>query len=167
MVVIRLARGGDKKNPFYRIVAADKRDRRDGRYIEQLGFFDPMARGQAKPIKLDMDRLEYWEKNGAQFSDRVAKLVKRLRKGEEFIAAKTISQYKSEQASVAEELHRKRLEEEKKAAEKKAAEEAAEKKAAEKAEAEKAKAEAAEKKAAEKTEAEKAKADSAEQEKSE
>ena len=141
MVVIRLARGGDKKSPFYRIVVADKRDRRDGRYIEQLGFYDPMARGQATPIKLDMERLDYWEKREPN-SQTEYLLVKRLKKGETFTAAKTISQYKKEQTG-SRERHRKRLEEEKKAAEEAAAKEAAEKAAAEKEAAEKAAAEAA------------------------
>ncbi len=78
MVVIRLARGGSKKNPFYRIVAADRRMRRDGRFIEQLGFYNPVARGQAEPFKLDQERYEYWLSQGAQPSERVASIVKKF-----------------------------------------------------------------------------------------
>lgn len=85
MVVIRLARGGSKKNPYYHIVAADKRYARDGRYIERLGFYNPMARGQEKQIELVSERLNYWVKQGAQPSDRVLHLMKtfaRIAKGE-------------------------------------------------------------------------------------
>ncbi|BAW80201.1 30S ribosomal protein S16 [Candidatus Nitrosoglobus terrae] len=76
MVVIRLARGGAKKRPFYTIVVADKRNRRDGRYIERLGFFNPIASGGEIPVHMDMDRVNYWLSQGAQPSDRVAQLVK-------------------------------------------------------------------------------------------
>ena len=97
MVVIRLARGGDKKNPFYRIMVADKRARRDGRFIEQLGFYDPMARGQAEPIKLDAERLAYWQGVGAQMSDRVKSLVKKHSK-EGLKAAPSMNEQKKVQA---------------------------------------------------------------------
>jgi len=76
MVVIRLARGGARKNPFYRIVAADKRFSRDGRFLEKLGYFNPMAKGQEKRLELNKDRLDYWLDNGAQMSDRVTSLLK-------------------------------------------------------------------------------------------
>ncbi len=76
MVVIRLARGGSKKRPFYHIVATDKRSRRDGRYLERLGYFNPLARGQEVPLLINQERLGYWQGVGAQLSDRVAKLVK-------------------------------------------------------------------------------------------
>ena len=76
MVVIRLARGGSKKRPFYRIVVADKRAPRDGRYIERLGFFNPVASGQEERLRLDLDRVEHWVSKGAQPSDRVASLIK-------------------------------------------------------------------------------------------
>ena len=98
MVVIRLARGGDKKNPFYRIMVADKRCRRDGRYIEQLGFYDPMARGQAAPIKLDAERLAYWQGVGAQMSDRVRSIVKQHNTEKGFTAAPAMSEQKKAQA---------------------------------------------------------------------
>lgn len=80
MVVIRLARGGAKKRPFYHLVATDIRNKRDGRYIERLGFFNPLAKGQEETLRIDLDRLEYWVGNGAQMSDRVKQLVKRARK---------------------------------------------------------------------------------------
>ncbi len=79
MVVIRMARGGMKKTPFYRVVAADKRDPRDGRFIERLGFFNPVAAGKAERLKLDLARIDYWLSQGAQMSDRVRSLVKELR----------------------------------------------------------------------------------------
>lgn len=76
MVVIRMARGGAKKRPFYRIVAADKRMPRDGRFIERLGFFNPIAAGQEERLRLDLDRVNYWVSQGAQVSDRVQTLMK-------------------------------------------------------------------------------------------
>ena len=76
MVTIRLARGGAKKRPFYSIVVTDSRNARDGRFIERVGFFNPMASGQAEKINLDMTRIQHWIGQGACLSDRVAKLVK-------------------------------------------------------------------------------------------
>ena len=76
MVTIRLARGGSKKRPFYHITVADCRNSRDGRYIERLGFFNPVARGQEERLRLDQERLNHWVQQGAQLSDRVAQLVK-------------------------------------------------------------------------------------------
>ena len=83
MVVIRLSRGGAKKQPFYHVVVADQRNRRDGRYIEQLGYFNPGARGQAVRISLDLDRVSYWQSKGAQLSDRASKLVEEFKAGPE------------------------------------------------------------------------------------
>jgi small subunit ribosomal protein S16 len=81
MVVIRLARGGAKKRPFYHIVAADKRCPRDGRYIERLGFFNPIASGQEQRLKINNpERVKYWIDNGAQPSQRVASLLAELKK---------------------------------------------------------------------------------------
>ncbi|MEI6859374.1 MAG: 30S ribosomal protein S16 [Shewanella sp.] len=80
MVTIRLARGGAKKRPFYNIVVADSRKARDGRFIERVGFFNPMARGQEETLRLDLDRVEHWVATGATTSDRVAKLIKDARK---------------------------------------------------------------------------------------
>lgn len=76
MVVIRLSRGGAKKRPFYHIVVADKQRSRDGRFIERLGFYNPIAKGKDISIELDLNRAEHWLKNGAQASDRVKHLIK-------------------------------------------------------------------------------------------
>lgn len=76
MVVIRLARGGAKKRPFFNIVAADKRNRRDGRFIERVGFFNPVASGAEQSLVINTERLAYWTQNGAQMSPTVARLVK-------------------------------------------------------------------------------------------
>lgn len=82
MVVIRLSRGGSKKRPFYHISVADSRNARDGRFIERVGFFNPVARGQEERMRLNLDRVEYWESKGAQTSARVAQLVKEFRKAQ-------------------------------------------------------------------------------------
>ncbi|CAC9564931.1 SSU ribosomal protein S16p [uncultured Gammaproteobacteria bacterium] len=79
MVKIRLARGGAKKKPFYSIVATDSRKRRDSAYIERLGYFNPVARGQEVRLTIEEDRLAYWISKGAQTSDRVKQLVKEFR----------------------------------------------------------------------------------------
>jgi small subunit ribosomal protein S16 len=80
MVVIRLARGGSKARPFYHIVVADKRCRRDGRFIERIGFYNPIARGNDVPFNIAQDRLTYWLGVGAQPSDTVARLLKQAPK---------------------------------------------------------------------------------------
>jgi small subunit ribosomal protein S16 len=77
MVVIRLARGGAKKRPFYNVVVADSRSRRDGRFIERVGFYNPIAQGNEEALRLSVDRIAYWQERGAQLSDTVAGLVKR------------------------------------------------------------------------------------------
>lgn len=76
MVTIRLSRGGAKKRPFYHLVVTDSRSRRDGRYIERVGFFNPIAKGGEERLRLNGDRIEYWRSHGAQLSDRVASLIK-------------------------------------------------------------------------------------------
>ncbi|MCK5486920.1 MAG: 30S ribosomal protein S16 [Desulfobacterales bacterium] len=76
MVTIRLARGGAKKRPFYHIVVTDSRARRDSSYIERLGFYNPRATGQEVRLNLEDDRITYWLGQGAQPSERVAKLLK-------------------------------------------------------------------------------------------
>ena len=76
MVTIRLARAGAKKRPFYHIVAADSRSPRDGRYIERLGFFNPIASGREEKLKLERERIDYWLSQGAQPTERVAGLIK-------------------------------------------------------------------------------------------
>jgi small subunit ribosomal protein S16 len=80
MVTIRLSRGGAKKRPFYQVVVTDSRNARDGRFIERLGFFNPIAAGQEVPLQLDMERVDYWLSTGAQPSDRVRSLIKQVRK---------------------------------------------------------------------------------------
>lgn len=80
MVTIRLTRGGAKKRPFYHVVVTDSRNRRDGRYIERLGFFNPVATGKEETLKLDLERVQYWLGQGAQPSERVASLIKQVEK---------------------------------------------------------------------------------------
>jgi small subunit ribosomal protein S16 len=75
MVVIRLARGGSKKRPFYNIVVANSRQRRDGRFIERVGFYNPVASGSAEKLRVEQDRVSYWIGVGAQLSPTVARLV--------------------------------------------------------------------------------------------
>jgi small subunit ribosomal protein S16 len=79
MVTIRLSRGGAKNRPFYHIVVTDRRNRRDGRYIERLGFFNPIAAGSEARISVDVERAEYWLAQGAKASERVAALLKEHR----------------------------------------------------------------------------------------
>jgi small subunit ribosomal protein S16 len=76
MVTIRLSRGGAKKRPFYHIVVTDSRNRRDGRYIERLGFFDPVAKSAKFSLRIDQERINYWLTTGAQPSERVSQLLK-------------------------------------------------------------------------------------------
>lgn len=75
MVKIRLARGGAKKQPFYHIVVTDSRNRRDGRNIERLGFFNPVARGNDERLRVDRERIDHWVEQGAQISERVSHLI--------------------------------------------------------------------------------------------
>ena len=79
MVKIRLSRSGAKKRPFYHIVVTDSRNKRDGRRIERIGFFNPVARGQEERLRLDLERVEYWTGVGAQLSERVNNLVSQAR----------------------------------------------------------------------------------------
>ena len=79
MVTIRLSRGGAKKKPFYHIVVTDSRKPRDGRRIEQIGFFNPVARGAEERLRMDLERFDYWTGVGAQMSDRVKTLVTEAR----------------------------------------------------------------------------------------
>lgn len=80
MVVIRLARGGSTHRPFYSVVVADRRARRDGSFIEKLGFYNPVAKEGDEAIRLHLDRIEYWQGQGAQLSDTAASVVKKYRK---------------------------------------------------------------------------------------
>ena len=77
MVVIRLARGGAKKRPFFNVVVADSRNRRDGRFIERVGFYNPIAGEGEEALRLSLERIEHWKHKGAKLSDTVAGLVKR------------------------------------------------------------------------------------------
>ena len=76
MVTIRLSRSGAKGRPFYHLTVADKRLSRDGRFIERVGFFNPGARGQEERLRVDLDRVQFWQDKGAIASDRVSKLLK-------------------------------------------------------------------------------------------
>jgi len=80
MVKIRLSRGGAKNRPFYHVVVTDSRNKRDGRNIERLGFFNPVAKGQETRLKLNLERLDSWVSQGAQLSDRVQQLSTEARK---------------------------------------------------------------------------------------
>ena len=80
MVKIRLSRGGAMKTPFYHIVVTDSRKARDGRKIERVGFFNPVARGQEERLRVDLERVDYWTGTGAQVSERVKTLVSEARK---------------------------------------------------------------------------------------
>jgi small subunit ribosomal protein S16 len=80
MVTIRLARGGAKKKPFYHITVSDSRNARDGRFIERIGFFNPVARGNEERLRVDLERVNYWSGQGAQPSERVAALLKEAAK---------------------------------------------------------------------------------------
>ncbi|MCH9645464.1 MAG: 30S ribosomal protein S16 [Proteobacteria bacterium] len=133
MVKIRLARGGAKKKPFYSIVATDSRKRRDSGYIERIGYFNPVARGQEVRLTIEEDRLDYWASKGAQLSDRVQQLVKEFK--DPSIREKRVAAQEARAAAVAAKLaaeEKAKADAEAKAeAEAKAAEEAEAKAAAE------------------------------------
>jgi small subunit ribosomal protein S16 len=133
MVKIRLARGGAKKKPFYSIVATDSRKRRDSGYIERIGYFNPVARGQEVRLTIEEDRLDYWTSKGAQISDRVKQLVKEFK--DPSIREKRVAAQDARAAAIAAKLaaeaKAKADEEAKAEAEAKAAEEAEAKAAAE------------------------------------
>ena len=102
MVIIRLARSGAKKNPYYFITVADERKPRDGSFIERLGFFNPSAHGQEERLRVDLEKLEEWIKKGAQVSGRVKSLVKEANMTpEEFQAKIDAKKAKSEAKKVA------------------------------------------------------------------
>ena len=102
MVKIRLARGGAKKKPFYSIVATDSRKRRDSGYIERIGYFNPVARGQEVRLTIEEDRLDYWASKGAQISDRVKQLVKEFK--DPSIREKRVAAQEARAAAVAAKL---------------------------------------------------------------
>ena len=76
MVKIRLTRGGAKKRPFYHVIVTDSRSARDGRNIERVGFYNPVATGGEKRVEIDIERVNHWISKGAQLTDKVAMLVK-------------------------------------------------------------------------------------------
>ena len=80
MVTIRLARHGAKKHPFYHVTVADKTAKRDGRFIERLGFYNPVARGAEEELRIDLGRTDYWLSVGARPTERVTQLIARYRK---------------------------------------------------------------------------------------
>lgn len=86
MVTIRLSRSGSKKRPYYHISVADSRVSRDGRFIERLGFFNPIARGGEEKMRLDVERFDFWVRQGAQTSDRVKQLAKEYKKAAAVVA---------------------------------------------------------------------------------
>ena len=130
MVIIRLARSGAKKNPYYFITVADERRPRDGSFIERLGFFNPTARGQEERLRVDLDKINEWVSKGAQLSDRVQYLVKEAMLSPEELKAKMDARKAKADAKKAAIEAKLAKEAEEKAAEEAAAAEAAEAEAA-------------------------------------
>jgi small subunit ribosomal protein S16 len=87
MVILRLSRGGAKKRPFYNLVATDSRNRRDGRFIERVGFYNPVAAGGEESLRIQLDRVKHWQDAGAQTSPAVARLIKEYGKKQATAAA--------------------------------------------------------------------------------
>ncbi len=88
MVILRLTRGGANKRPFYHVVATDSRNRRDGRFIERVGFYNPVASGGEEGLRISLDRVKHWQDVGAQMSPAVARLVKDFSKKQGQLPAK-------------------------------------------------------------------------------
>ena len=101
MVVIRLSRGGSKKTPFYNVVVADSRNRRDGRFIERVGFYNPSAKVATESLRIDDARVNHWKSNGAQLSDTVTRLVKTHAKGPEAMMAGKVKDAQKAEANKA------------------------------------------------------------------
>ena len=101
MVVIRLSRGGSKKTPFYNVVVADSRNRRDGRFIERVGFYNPSAKVATESLRIDEARITHWKSNGAQLSDTVTRLVKTHAKGPEAMMAGKVKDAQKAEANKA------------------------------------------------------------------
>jgi small subunit ribosomal protein S16 len=87
MVVIRLSRGGSKKRPYFNVVVAESSKKRDGRFIERVGFYNPSAREGSETLRLESERIEYWQSNGAQLSETVDRIVKLNAKGPDGLVA--------------------------------------------------------------------------------
>ncbi len=90
MVVIRLSRGGSKKRPFYNIVVTDRQNRRDGRFLERLGYYNPMAAANEREVTIKSERIEFWTGRGAQVSETVQRLLKQLARDPERGAARDL-----------------------------------------------------------------------------
>ena len=101
MVVIRLARGGAKKRPFYNVVVTDSRSRRDGRFIERVGFYNPVATANEEGLRIAHDRVSYWQANGAKLSETVQMLVARASKAAPPAAGATAPAASTEAAAAA------------------------------------------------------------------
>ncbi len=99
MVSIRLSRGGAKKRPFYHIVVTDSRSRRDGRYIERIGFFNPVSKGSEVRLELNQARYQHWLGQGAQATERVASLVRKQTISEQTTSEQTISEQTTSDAA--------------------------------------------------------------------
>ena len=113
MVIIRLARSGSKKNPYYFITVADERRPRDGSFIERLGFFNPTASGQEERLRIDIDKINEWISKGAQISERVKSLIKESKLTPEEFAAKIEAKkakIESKKAAIAEKLAKESIE---------------------------------------------------------
>ncbi len=108
MVVVRLSRAGTKKKPFYHLSVTDRRNSRDGRFIERVGYYNPIARGQAKDFEVNLERIDYWESVGAKLSPKVANIVKKARIApftpEEPVAAPAPVEEASQEEAAADEL---------------------------------------------------------------
>ena len=141
MVIIRLARSGAKKNPYYNITVADERKPRDGAFIERVGFFNPTAQGQEERLRIDLEKVESWVSKGAQLSERVSSLVKEAKLSPEELEAK-LSAKKAKQDAKKEAIANKLAEEAAAKAEEEAAAKAEEEAPVEEAPAEEAAAEA-------------------------
>jgi small subunit ribosomal protein S16 len=81
MVIIRLSRSGSKNRPYFNVVVQDSRKRRDGRFIERIGFYNPMATAGSETLRLDNERVDYWKNNGAQVSETMSRIIKLQAKG--------------------------------------------------------------------------------------
>ena len=102
VVTIRLARHGGKKNPFYHITVAEKSAKRDGRFIERIGFYNPTSRGKEERLRMNLERLDHWLAVGAQPTERVAQLIRQWRKQAPLAAAASIAEAATDEALAAE-----------------------------------------------------------------
>lgn len=138
MVVIRLSRGGAKKSPYYHLVVTDSRNSRDGRYIEQIGFYNPLARGKASLIEINKERVSHWLEKGALMSDRVSYLMSQYEKlkANPALIAERLAKRKAAEKAKKEAVEAAKAKEAEEAAKAKEAEAAAAAKASEKSEAE-------------------------------